>query len=135
MPVPVNSRSKSKLEVCVKARELCVYTIKITSNKNVFTEEFQKPLTDRIVDTAIRIHYKCWEANNIYVKTDDDRRERLRLQGEAARLCNVLLSLMDIAKPVFHLKSQRIIYWGSLTVETRNLIRAWRESDEKRYGT
>lgn len=55
MSVPVNSRSKSKLEVCVKARELCVYTIKITSNKNVFTEEFQKPLTDRIVDTAIRM--------------------------------------------------------------------------------
>lgn len=135
MSVPENSRTKSKLEVCVKAHDLCCYTLQITSNDKVFTPQFQRSLTDRIVAAAIGIHTDCWNANNIYVKTEDDVRERRRLQEEAARKCNVLLSLIDIAKPLFHLASKRVYYWGKKTVETRNLIRAWRESDAKRYGT
>lgn len=103
MSVPENSRTKSKLEVCVKAHDLCCYTLQITANKKIFTEEYQRSLTDRIVETAIGIHCDCWNANNIYVRDNDDYRERKRLQEEAARKCNILLSLIDIAKPLFHL--------------------------------
>ena len=133
MSVPENSRTKSKLEVCVKAHDLCCYTLQITANKKIFTEEYQKSLTDRIVAVAIGIHCDCWNANNIYVRDNDDYRERKRLQEEAARKCNILLSLIDIAKPLFHLTSKRVYFWGKLTVETRNLIRAWKDSDRKRY--
>lgn len=133
MSVPENSRTKSKLEVCVKAHDLCCYTLQITANKKIFTEEYQRSLTDRIVETAIGIHCDCWNANNIYVRDAEDYQERKRLQEEAARKCNILLSLMDIAKPLFHLTSKRVFYWGKLTIETRNLIRAWRDSDKKRY--
>lgn len=107
MSVPENSRTKSKLEACVKAHDLCCYTLQITSNEKVFTPQFQRSLTDRIVAVAIAIHTDCWTANNIYVRTEDDVRERRRLQEEAARLCNVLLSMIDIAKPLFHLASKR----------------------------
>lgn len=68
MSVPENSRTKSKLEVCVKAHDLCCYTLQITANKKIFTEEYQRSLTDRIVETAIGIHCDCWNANNIYVR-------------------------------------------------------------------
>lgn len=67
MSVPENSRTKSKLEVCVKAHDLCCYTLQITSNEKVFTPQFQRSLTDRIVAVAIAIHTDCWTANNIYV--------------------------------------------------------------------
>lgn len=78
MSVPENSRTKSKLEVCVKAHDLCCYTLQITSNDKVFTPQFQRALTDRIVAVAIGIHTDCWNANNIYVRTEEDAKETVQ---------------------------------------------------------
>ena len=133
MSVPEPRREKSKLEVCVKAHDLCCYTLQITANKKVFTEEYQRSLTDKIVAVALGIHCDCWNANNIFVKSAEEYQERRRLQEEAARKCNILLSLIDIAKKIFHLSSKRVYHWGKLTVDTRNLIRAWKDSDKKRF--
>ena len=93
MSVPVNERSHGKLEACVKARELCVYTLRITVNPKIFKPEYQHALTDKIVDTAL-----------------------------------------EIAKPIYHLATKRVIFWSGLAIETRKLIRAWREADRKRYS-
>jgi len=134
MSVPVNERGHGKLEACVKALDLCVYTLQITSNKSVFTEQYQRSLTDNIVDTAIKIHTICWTANNILVNSAEDMNERLYLQEQACIQCNILLSLMEVAHKVFHLKTKRVEYWGKKTIETRNLIRTWREADRKRYS-
>ena len=133
MSVPANKRSQGKLEVCVKAHDLCCYTIQITSNKKNFPEEFQRALTDRIVDTAISIHSKVWAANNILVNSPEDYAERKRLQEQAAIQCNVLLSLIEVAHRVYHLRSKRVFYWSDKVITTRNLIRGWRDSDRKRY--
>ena len=69
MSVPEPRREKSKLEVCVKAHDLCCYTLQITANKKVFTEEYQRSLTDKIVAVALGIHCDCWNANNINLCT------------------------------------------------------------------
>ena len=134
MSVPVNQRTHGKLEVCVKANDLCCYTLQITANKKNFTQEFQESLTNRIVEAAIDIHTLCWSANNILVNSVDDLRERTMYQEKAAIKCNILLSLIDVAKRIFHLSTKRVTYWAGKTIETRNLIRAWRESDLKRYS-
>lgn len=134
MSVPVNQRTTGKLEVCVKAHDLCRYTLQITANKKIFLPEYQVSLTNRITDTALCIHTLCWSANNILVNSADDLKRRSELQEQAAIQCNNLLSLMEIAKSIFHLSTKRIKYWGGLTIETRKLIRAWRESDRKRYS-
>lgn len=134
MSVPVNQRTHGKLEVCVKAHDLCCYTLQITANKKNFTQEFQESLTNRIVEAAIDIHTLCWSANNILVNSVDDLRERTMYQEKAAIKCNILLSLIDVAKRIFHLSTKRVTYWAGKTIETRNLIRALRESDLKRYS-
>ncbi len=134
MSVPVNQRSHGKLEACVKAKELCCYTVKITSNKKIFVAEYQEALTNRIIDCALNIHLFSWGANNILVNSVEDMRERLLLQEKAALECNQLLALMEVAKSVFHLSSKRIEYWAGRAIETRTLIKAWRESDRKRYS-
>ena len=134
MSVPVNQRTHGKLEACVKAHDLCRYTLQITANKKNFTQEFQESLTNRIVEAAIDIHTLCWSANNILVNSVDDLRERTMYQEKAAIRCNILLSLIDVAKQIFHLSTKRVTYWAGKTIETRNLIRAWRESDLKRYS-
>lgn len=133
MSVPENKRTQGKLEVSVKSRDLAAYTLQITKNKKIFTEEYQDAITDRIIATALDIHCLVWSANNIVVNTPDDAKERLALQAKAIVQCNILLSLIDIAKPLFHLATKRVMYWGGKVIEARNLIRAWRDSDRKRY--
>ncbi len=134
MSVPVNQRSHGKLEAAVKARDLASYTLKITANKKIFAEEYQEALTDRIIAAAIEIHTKCWSANNVLVNSREDMTRRLALQEEAAIECNNLLSLIELAQPVFHLTSKRVVYWSQKTVEVRGLIRGWRDSDRRRYS-
>ena len=134
MSVPVNERSHGKLEACVQAKELSAYTIKITANPKVFKPEYQRALTDRIVETALEVHMLSWSANNVLVNSVEDMRRRLDYQDRAADACNNLLSLIEAAKPVFHLATKRVTYWGGLAIETRKLLRAWREADRKRYS-
>lgn len=134
MSVPVNKRSHGKLEACVKAHGLCCYTLQITANEKVFTPQYQVSLTNRIVETAISIHTLCWSANNILVNSKEDLDERTHLQEQATIQCNVLLSLIEIAKKIFHLSTKRVTYWSGLAIETRNLVRSWRLSDIKRYA-
>jgi len=134
MSVPVNQRSHGKLEACVKAHDLCCYTIQITANKKVFLPEFQESLTNRIIESALSIHTLCWSANNILVNSVEDFKERIMYQEKAAIQCNVLLSLIEIAKPIFHLSTKRITHWSGMTIDSRNLIRGWRDSDKKRYS-
>lgn len=137
MAVPENQRGKSKFEVFIKALDLCTYTIKICTNKNIFLEQYQNALTEDIIRTSKDIFIDCWTANNIMIrefpKDHENAVERRRLQEKAHRECNNLLALMQIAQTLFHLKTKRIKYWGSMTIEVRNLIQKWKESDAERF--
>lgn len=133
--VPETERGKGKFDVLIKANDLAVYTIRICKNEKVFLPEYQTALTNEIISTAKQIYIKCWTANNIRVGEEPENwKARKQLQEEAARECNNLLALIQIAKPLFHLASKRVKYWGSKTIEVRNLIRDWKAGDSKRYG-
>lgn len=134
MSVPENARTKGKLEACVKAHDLACYTLQIATNKKNFPEQFQTALTDKIVSVALDIHTLAWSANNVLVNSPEDLAERLGFQERAAVACNILLSMIEVAHRDFHLPTKRVVYWSGKAIETRNLIRAWRESDRKRYS-
>lgn len=136
MSVPVNQRSHGKLEAYSKAYELATYTIKITSNKKIFTEEYQEALTDKIISASLDIYLLAGEANDISVRTADDEQnyhDRIRIQTEAHRKCGELSRLILLAKPIFHLSAKRVKYWSQLVKDTRTLIKAWSDSDKKRF--
>ena len=136
MSVPVNQRSHGKLEACSKAYELVTYTLKITKNKKIFTVEYQECLTNHIISAALDIFMMASSANEKLVKSENDLQnyqDRLGLQRAALDRCGDLIRLIYIAKPVFHLTSKRVKYWHGLTKETKNLIKAWNEADEKRF--
>lgn len=77
MSVPVNQRSESKLEVCVKARDLCVYTLQITANEKIFLPKFQRSITDDVypimTNSFIYDNYACQKG-----KGTDKARNRLK---------------------------------------------------------
>ena len=107
MSVIESNRTKSPLETSVKARDLACYTIKISINEKIFDPQYKTVITDKIVSDAIDIYRKVWMANNIKVnKNQDAWTKRSKLQMEAKDLCNDMLALVGIAKPLFHLTSK-----------------------------
>ena len=133
MSVVEEKRRKGKLEVCIKALELASYTIQITANEKTFDPKFRAAVTDDLISHAKDIYLICWTANNIRVASEEAYKERKRLQDKAVVKCNAFLGLLDIAKKVFHLDTNRVTYWGRKIVECRTLIKAWRDSDRARY--
>lgn len=52
MSVPVGERRESRLEVFVQALDLVTYTLRITKNEKIFLPEYQRQVTDDIIETA-----------------------------------------------------------------------------------
>ena len=128
---------EKKWDLLITANELTCYTIKICDNKNIFLPEHQGSVTNNIVNAATMIYVCCWDANQIHVAPDtpeEERRDRKRLQDQAIIYCNRLLALIQIAKRMFHLKSKRVKYWGRKTIDVREGIKRWQDSDRKRYN-
>lgn len=134
MAVPEGRRSKSKLDAAIQARKLAAYTIEITSNDKKFPPEFREILGKSYAELAIKIFNSCWAANNIRVTSKAAWNKRKELQDEAVRTCVVLLADIDLGAEVYKLPTKRIEYWSELVVETKKIIKAWRDVDQKRYG-
>jgi hypothetical protein len=133
MSVPVNQRKQGKLDVFLKARDLCCYTLQITANKKIFVPDYQESVTNKIIEAAMNVHLHAWMANNCRVTRSADYEIRRKFQNLAISDCVSLLSLIDIAQPLFHLSGKRVVYWSTKVIETRNLISAWKASDAQRY--
>lgn len=132
--VPTGMRSKSKLEAAIQARRLAAYTIEITSNEKKFPPEFRELLGKSYAELAIKIFNSCWAANNIRVTSKAAWDKRRELQDEAVRACVVLLADIDLGAEVYKLPTRRIEHWSNMVTETKDLIRSWRDADQRRYG-
>ena len=128
-----NERSKSKLEVIVKASELALYTHKILKNKNVFDPEIDDLTIEHLKLSSKNIYKYTYMANSIRVGNALDWVRRDNYQNIAIDCCAELLINIGLAKSLYHLRSKRVKYWSGLIVEERKLIRAWNESDSRRY--
>ena len=121
-------RGEGKFDTLTKALRLASYTTDITDNKKVFTPDHEKT-TERIVSLAWSIYHRARIANDIRVENADDLMERRKLQNQAIAECDQLLTAIQIAKRVFHLRLKRVKYWGEMVEEIKNHLRKWRESD------
>lgn len=131
--VRVEDRGEGKFDTLTKALKLASYTIDITDNKKVFVPEHAKT-TEQIVFLAKDIYHKARVANNIRVGDDKELlMERRRLQNEAIEECDQLLSEIQIAKLLFHLRTKRVKHWGGMVEDLKGYLRNWRESDADRF--
>lgn len=135
MSVPAGQRKENRLEVIMQARALAAYTLKITSNQNVFIPDYDEAVKSKIQDSALTIFLNLMDANNIRVDDNVGKwQERDKLQKDAATACNTLLNLIYLAQTVYHLRASRIKYWSESVLSVRGLIRKWNHSDCTRYG-
>lgn len=124
-----------QLDACQKAMELAIHTIKICGNEKVFYPEYRDSLTNDIIICAKDIYVFAWNANNIYVTKNNQKRwtERERYQILALTKCNELLALINIARRLFHLKGSKYRYWSQMVLEARLLISNWHIADFRRF--
>nr|DAH42325.1 MAG TPA: hypothetical protein [Caudoviricetes sp.] len=135
MSVPAGQRKENRLEVVMQARALAAYTLKITSNQNVFIPDYDEAVKSKIQDSVLTIFLNLMDANNIRVDDNVEKwKERDKLQKDAATACNTLLNLIYLAQTVYHLRASRIKYWSESVLSVRGLIRKWNHSDCTRYG-
>ena len=134
MSVPVSKRNENQtLKTLLLAMDLAYYTIKICCNENVFSPKYKNAVTDDLIRLAKDIYINCRTANGIKVETREDLELRTGYQLRAKADCDTLLAELDIAKRVFHLSGKRVLYWGGKTMECREYITRWKESDVKRF--
>ena len=134
MAVRASERSPSTLDVQMRCEELVLHTIKICSNERIFDPKYSF-FTEKIIETAVGVGEKLWKANGIRVGNDFDKWDiRHNLQAEACMELDYFLYLICLARTLYHLRSGKYRYWVKLARETRDLARAWRDSDSRRYG-
>lgn len=116
--------------------DLAQHTLKICNNEKVFTPEFKSTVTERITDVVISIYMNAYTANKLYVGKDPRKwNERDSKQRAAIFGCDQLLALINLAKRMFHLRSNKVEYWVNKTVSTRELLKKWNDADYNRYYT
>ena len=113
--------------------DLSYYTIKICCNENVFSPKYKNAVTDDLIRLAKDIYINLRTANGIKVETREDLELRTGYQLRAKADCDTLIAELDIAKRIFHLSSRRVVYWAGKTMECREYIMRWKESDVKRF--
>lgn len=121
------------LKTLLLTMDLAYYTVKICCNENVFLPKYRNAVTDDLIRLAKDIYINCRTANDIRVSTEEDLKLRCGYQLKAKADCDTLIAELDIAKRVFHLSGRRIVYWAGKTMECREYIMRWRESDIKRF--
>ena len=114
-------RGEGKFDTLTKALRLASYTTDITDNKKGIHTRSRKKLQKRIVSLAWSIYHRARIANDIRVENADDLMERRKLQNQAIAECDQLLTAIQIAKRVFHLRLKRVKYWGEMVEELKNI--------------
>lgn len=134
MTVVKSRRGESEMEVITKARELAKYTIQICNNETNFPKRHRWFTNNRLADVALDVCGHVYEANGTFVKIHGDYEIRRANQVEALNKIERLLLNMTIAYELFHVDGKRIDHWTGIVIEVQRLVRAWRDSDYKRYS-
>ena len=125
------------LDAIVHSGKLLKHTRDIIKNEKVFDpkRDFQNRLLLKIYDTALDINSKAYTANEL--RTDTNPRiaaERLALQAFAIASCESLLGLIADTKVAFGIDTRKFWNWARMAKDTLARLRAWHESDKRRYG-
>lgn len=133
MAVPVGERDQSRLEAHVKTEELVLHTLTITSNPNVFLDR-NRALTELVNECAVGIGRDVWQANLVRVGSDPRKwRHRRELQDRACEGFVALLYYIGLSIRANHLRRGKAHAWVQKAREAQALVRAWRDSDAKRF--
>ena len=130
-------KKPTMLDALIRAGRLLNHTRDIIKNPKVFDPErdFQGRLLIRIYDTALDVNARAYVANELRADTNPlVAARRLALQAESVASCELLLGLIADTKVAFGIDTHKFWNWARMARETLAGLKAWHESDRRRYG-
>ena len=118
------------LQVILKAKELAVHTLRITSNANRYPKKFRFSLVDKMQNKSMEIYEVLFEANRTDVR--DYKRERLELKTKAITYCDELLFYIEMSFELNIINSDSMAFWSKMVSDIKHMAIAWRTKDRKR---
>ena len=122
-------QASDELKVIVKAKELVVHTIKITSNCNKFPKKYRFTLCDKMQNRSMSIYELLMEANRTPLHCKSSRYE---LQTKAIMNCDQLLFYIELCLELDIIAPNSAEYWSKLVSDIKFMTIAWRTKDKER---
>lgn len=121
--------SENDLKVIVKAKELAVHSIKLTSNCNRYPKKFRHSIVDRIQLKSLDIFDALMEANRINNTTH--KRERCEMITRAVTYCDELLFYIELSIELDLLNDKSAAYWSKMVSDVKYMSIAWRTKERQ----
>lgn len=121
--------SENDLKVIVKAKELAVHSIKLTSNCNRYPKKYRHSLVDRIQLKSLDIFDTLMEANRINNTTH--KRERCETITRAITYCDELLFYIELSMLLELLNDKSAAYWSKMVSDVKYMSIAWRTKERQ----
>lgn len=121
--------SENDLKVVVKAKELAVHSIKLTSNCNRYPKKYRHSLVDRIQLKSLDIFDTLMEANRINNTTR--KWERCETITRAITYCDELSFYIELSMDLDLLNDKSAAYWSKMVSDVKYMSIAWRTKERQ----
>ncbi len=119
-----------ELEVIIKAKQLAIHTLKLTSNCNRYPKKYRHSVVDRMQLKSMDIYTSLMEANRTDLTAY--KRERLELQTKAITYCDELLFFIEISYELNIISDGSMQHWSKMVTDIKHMTIAWRSRDKER---
>ena len=117
------------LKVIVKAKELAVHTLKLTSNCNRYPKKYRHSLVDKKQNKSLDIYTTLFEANRISNVTH--KSVRLEMITRAIAYCDELLFFIELSMNLELLTDKSAGYWTKMVSDVKYMSLAWRTKEKQ----
>ena len=118
------------LQVIIKAKELAVHTLRITSNANKYPKKFRFSLVDKMQNKSMDIYEALFEANRTDIR--NYKRERLEHQTKAITYCDELLFYIEMSYELNIINIESTEHWSKMVSDIKHMAIGWRTKDRNR---
>ena len=134
MSVPKYRRSENKLQAITDTVNMSKYAIQMCENEKIFPKKCRWTLCNKLINTCIKTVAEIRQANSITVKTKEDAEKRIGLQKSVLLDFEAIWSIMTIAEDHYSIPNDKIAIWSNLMLTAEDKVKAWKDSDVKRYS-
>ena len=124
-------QENNDLRVIIKAKELTVHTIKLTSNCKKIPKKYRFTLCDRMQNKSMIIYELLLEANRTHL---DNIVLRNQLQSKVILSCDELLFYIELCLQLNIIEPNSAEYWSKLVSDIKFMTIKWRTKDKERQS-
>lgn len=121
--------AEKELQVIVKAKELALHTMKLTSNCNRYPKKYRHSLVDKMQNKCLDIYTTLYEANRINNITNKFLRCEKITQG--ITYCDELLFFIELSMNLELLNDSSAAYWSQMVCDVKYMAIAWRKKEQQ----